>query len=89
MAEGGKSEEGILKEKRACNPDDRPASVLGVATCEEERAEKKVRKIGKKIRQKITRRRRGGRMSADGWTPTTKKRGIGQGNSGRSRRARR
>lgn len=41
MAEGGKSEGGILKEKRACNPDDRPASVLGVATCEEERAEKK------------------------------------------------
>jgi hypothetical protein len=73
MAEGGKSEEGILKEKRACSLDDRPASVLGVATCEDERAEKKVRKIGKKIRQKSTRRRRGGRIAADGWTLKTRK----------------
>jgi hypothetical protein len=66
IADGGKSDEGMLKEKRACNPDVRPASVLGVATFDEESAEKKVRKIGKKIRQKRTTRRRGGRMSADG-----------------------
>lgn len=65
IAEGGKSEEGMLKEKRACNPDVRPASVFGVATLDEESAEKKVRKIGKKMMQKMTRRKRGGRMSAD------------------------
>lgn len=63
MADGGKSEEGMLKEKRACNPDDWPAIVFGVATLGDERAEKKVRKIGTKMRQKRTRRRRGGRIS--------------------------
>lgn len=63
MADGGKSEVGILKEKRACNPDVVPASVLGVATLDEKIAEKKVRRMGKKIRQKRIRRRRGGRIS--------------------------
>lgn len=63
IADGGNSEEGMLKEKRACNLDVRPASVFGVATLGEESAEKKVRKIGKKMRQNSTRRRRGGRIS--------------------------
>lgn len=63
MADGGNSDEGMLKEKKAWSLDVRPASVLGVATLDEERAEKKVRKIGKKMRQKSTRRRRGGRIS--------------------------
>lgn len=60
MADGGKSDDGMLKEKRACNPDVRPASVLGVATRGEERAEKKVRRMGRKIRQKRMRIKRGG-----------------------------
>lgn len=63
MADGGKSDVGMLKENSACNPDVRPASVFGVATFEEDKAEKRVRRIGKKIRQKSRRRRRGGRMS--------------------------
>lgn len=63
IADGGKREVGILKENRACSPDVGPASVLGVATFEEKMAEKKVRKMGKKIRQKRTRRRRGGFIS--------------------------
>lgn len=62
IADGGKREEGILKEKRACNPVVGPAIALGVATREEERAEKKVRKMGRKIKQKARRMRRGGRM---------------------------
>jgi hypothetical protein len=62
MADGGNSEEGMLKENSACSPVVRPASVLGVATSGEVSAEKKVRRIGKKIRQKSTMIRRGGRM---------------------------
>jgi hypothetical protein len=64
MADGGKSEEGMLKENKACSPVVRPASVLGVATLGDVSAEKKVRRIGKKIRQKRTMIRRGGRMSS-------------------------
>lgn len=41
----------------------RPASVLGVVTLDDVSAEKKVRRIGKKIRQKRTMIRRGGRIS--------------------------
>lgn len=63
MADGGKSEDGILKEKRECNRVVRPASVLGVATRGEVSAEKMVRRIGKKIRQNSTIIKRGGRMS--------------------------
>lgn len=62
MADGGKSDDGTLNENRACSRDVRPASVLGVATVGDESAEKRVRKIGKKIRQKSIRRRRGGRI---------------------------
>lgn len=62
IADGGKSDDGMLKENRACNPDVRPANVLGVATVGDESAEKRVRNIGKKIRQKRIRRRRGGRI---------------------------
>lgn len=63
MADGGNREEGMLKENKACSPVVRPASVLGVATLGDVSAEKKVRRIGKKIRQKRTMIRRGGRMS--------------------------
>jgi hypothetical protein len=66
MADGGKSEVGILKENKACSPDERPASVLGVATFDEEKAEKRVKRIGKKIRQKSPRRRRDDRISGSG-----------------------
>jgi len=66
IADGGKSDAGMLNENKACNPDGRPAIVFGVATSDEEKAEKKVRNIGKKIRQKSTRRRRGGRISGSG-----------------------
>lgn len=62
IADGGKREDGTLKEKRARNPVVRPASVLGAVTLGEVSAEKKVRRIGKKIRQKRTMRSRGGRM---------------------------
>lgn len=63
MADGGKRADGILKEKRACNPDVGPASAFGVATRgEDERAEKKVRKMGRKIKQNARRIRRGGLM---------------------------
>jgi hypothetical protein len=63
IADGGKSEVGMLNENRACSPDGWPVSEVGVATSEEESAENKVTKIGKKIRQKSTTRRRGGRIS--------------------------
>lgn len=63
IADGGKRDEGILKEKRACNPVVGPASAFGVATwVDDDRAEKKVRKIGRKIKQNARRTRRGGRM---------------------------
>lgn len=62
MADGGKREEGMSKEKRACSLVLRPTSVLGVAMSCDVSAEKKVRRIGKKMRQKRTIRSRGGRM---------------------------
>lgn len=62
MAEGGKSEDGMLKENRACSPDVRPDSVCEVETVGDERAEKMVRKIGKKTRLKRIKRRRGDRI---------------------------
>ena len=63
MADGGKRDDGMLKENKARSPVVRPVSVLGVATSGDVSAEKKVRRIGKKIRQKRTMSRRGGRMS--------------------------
>lgn len=63
MADGGKSEDGILKDNRECSPEVRPASVSGAATRGEVIAEKMVRRIGKKIRQKSTMIKRGGRIS--------------------------
>lgn len=63
MAEGGNREVGMLKENRACIPEAGLVRVLGVATWDEESAEKRVRKMGKKIRQKRTTRRRGGRIA--------------------------
>lgn len=65
MADGGKSDDGMLNANSARSPVARPASVLGVATSEDVSAEKKVRRIGKKIRQKRTMRSRGGRMVSD------------------------
>lgn len=63
MADGGKREEGILKENRACNPVVGPAIALGFVTREEdERAEKSVRRIGRKIKQNARKTTRGGRM---------------------------
>lgn len=63
MADGGKRDDGMLKENKARSPVVRSVSVLGAATSGDVSAEKKVRRIGKKIRQKRTMSRRGGRMS--------------------------
>ena len=63
MADGGNRDEGMLKEKRACRPVARPASESGVDTLGEEvKAEKKVRMMGRKMRQKTTAIKRGGRI---------------------------
>jgi hypothetical protein len=62
MADGGKSEDGTLKEKRAWRPDVRPANVLRVVTRGDDSAEKNVRKMGRKSRQKRTGIRRGSRI---------------------------
>lgn len=63
MAEGGKREEGTLKEKKARKPLVRPASELGLVILEDEsRKENRVRKIGRNTRQKKKRINRGSRM---------------------------
>lgn len=64
IADGGKREEGALKEKRARNRLVRPANESEVAWCGcAERSDKPVRKIGRKMKQNIRSIKRGGRMS--------------------------
>ena len=66
MAEGGKSEEGVRKEKRALSRLDWPFCPVAVAPWRgwAERSEKKVKKIGKATQAKSRRTSRGGRILA-------------------------
>ena len=68
IAEGGKREEGTLKEKKAPSPLVRPAKESGVTAPEDggedeaKRTEKKVKKLGSSTRTKRNRTNRGNRM---------------------------
>ena len=66
IADGGKSEVGTLKERMAGHPFVRPVRASGAPAeggeDEEERAEKRVKMMGRQMTASRNRRRRGGRI---------------------------